>query len=148
MKKAITLVEILIATAILLSAIIPIWGLIGSSNQQVMKSYDEIKASQITMEILEQIENYCYADSLPYDENGKDYSLGSNGTIKISDNSPIIQVGSFEDYFRPKLNIVARPLYIGNEDKPFGSLVSLTFNGKTKEGHDLIYELRGFVSAK
>ena len=147
MKKAITLVEILIAISILVSAIIPIWGLIGSSNQQVMKSYDEIKASQLTIEILEQIENYCFAELLPDDDDGKDYKLSSNGTITLNDDSAVIQVGSFEDYFNPTLNIFSNPLF-DNQGKLMGCIVSLTMYYKTKEGQESKYCLRGFVSAK
>ena len=150
MKKAITLVEMLIATAILLAAIIPIWGLIGSSNQQVMKSYDEIKASQLTMEILEQIENYCSAESLSDEEDGKDYALESNGTIKISEDSPDVQIGTFDDYFEPKLNVRSVPITVKESlgEKLIGSLVSLTLSYNTKEGHNSKYYMRGFVSAK
>ena len=147
MRKAITLVEILISTAILLCAIIPIWGLMGSSNQQVMKSYDEIKASQLTVEILEQIENYCSSELLPDDDEGKNYDISSNGTININDDSHIIQIGSFEEYFEPKLNIRSEHLF-DNQEKLIGSIVSLTLRYKTKEGQDSKYILRGFVSAK
>ena len=147
MKKAITLVEILIAIAILISAILPIWGLIGSSNQQVMKTYDEIKASQLTIEILEQIENYYYSEQLPDDDDGKNYNLSSNGTLSLNSDSTVIQIGSFDDYFTPTLNIFSNPLF-DNQGKLIGSIVSLTLYYRTKEGQESKYCLRGFVNAK
>ncbi len=56
-RKGVSLLEILFASGIMVAAMVPLWGLMGSSHKQVTLSADEIRASQIAAEILEQIEN-------------------------------------------------------------------------------------------
>lgn len=148
-KKALSLVEILIGSAILVSAIIPLWGLMGSSHQQVMRSADEIKASQLTVEILEQIENYFISKDLPRGE-GIEYKLSSGGFINIKEGTKKIQIGYFEDYFSPVLFLETSER-TNNEGDEVGCIVKLTMQYKRKDalGEDVSeYVLRGFVRAK
>ena len=150
-KKALSLVEILIGSAILISAIIPLWGLMGSSHQQVMRSADEIKASQLTVEILEQIENYFVAKDLPRGEDGIiEYKITSGGYINIKEGTQKIHIGNFEDYFSPILFLETSERY-NNEGDEVGRIVKLTMQYQRKDamGEDVSeYVLRGFVSAK
>lgn len=150
-KRALSLVEILISTTILLAAIVPLWGLMGSSNQQIMRSSDEIMASQITVEILEQIENYVDIDALPKGEDDEtlSFNLNSEGAITIKEGITPIKVGSFGDYFMPKLSISSEPQYDNSEDsKLVGRIVTLELEYKSKEGKLSNFILRGYVSAK
>ena len=130
-KLGMSLVEILIAVVIFVSAIIPIWGLMSSSHQQVVRSADEIKISQITVEILEQIENYANAETLLEklnDSDGPDgpNPLTSNGTITLRDIEGLkIKVGSFEYYLMPELTVMFTPITNKNNN-PIGVMVSLT----------------------
>ena len=55
-NRGLSLVEIMVGLAILLVAMVPIWGLMGSSHQQVMRSADEIKVSELAIELLEQLQ--------------------------------------------------------------------------------------------
>ena len=103
-KRGISLVEILIASAVFLAAVIPLWGLMGSSHQQVVRSADEIKASQLTVEILEQIENSQNIEFLPEDDTEKEFVLESGGEISIGGETPVVfKVGDFEEYMEPHL---------------------------------------------
>ncbi len=151
-KKAISLIEILIGTVILLAAIIPLWGLMGSSNQQVMRSADEIKASQLTVEILEQIEHYIKAEDLPDESDGyKEFNLVSGGYITLNEGQDKvkIKVGTFEDYLKPKLLIGSSPRY-NNSSEEVGRIVTLVMEYERKDGQgseNPEYTLRGFVSA-
>lgn len=151
-KQGLSLVEILIAAAILLVAMVPLWGLMGSSHQQVMRSADEIRASQIAVEILEQLENNFSPRELPPEDSPKEYNLNSGGVVTISDSSPtVVKIGHFDSYFMPKLFIETTSMKSsaeGREDQEIGRLVTVMLKYKSKEGRDLDYVLRGFVSAK
>lgn len=155
MKKfGMSLVEILIAVVIFVSAIIPIWGLMSSSHQQVVRSADEIKISQITVEILEQIENYANAETLLEKLNESDGPDGPNPLtsdciISLRDVEGLkIKVGSFDYYLMPELTVMFTPITNKNNN-PIGVMVSLTVSYKSKESMDRTeYMLRGFLSAK
>ena len=152
-KKAFSLVEILIGSAILVAAIIPLWGLMGSSHQQVMRSADEIKASQLTVEILEQIENYISIKDLPRKgDSAIEYKLTSGGFINIKEGTQKIHIGNFEDYFSPRLYLeTTEEHYNCNATEEVGRVIKLTmlYNRKDVMGEDESeYVLRGFVCAK
>ena len=148
-RKAISLVEIIIAAVVFLAAAIPLWGLMGSSHQQVLRSADEIKASQIVVELLEQIENSHNLGCLPNDNDEKTFNLQSGESITLGSSPSIeLKVGAFDDYMAPTLYIssaVAKDAI--NDDKVIGRTVFLVMDYKSKEGRDLTYTLRGFVSA-
>ncbi|MBQ3644061.1 MAG: prepilin-type N-terminal cleavage/methylation domain-containing protein [Candidatus Riflebacteria bacterium] len=148
-RKAITLIEILIAIAVFLVAIIPLWGLMGSSHQQVIRSADEIKISQIAIEVLEQIENNNTFSYLPEEGVEKEFNLQSGGVISLGEEPSIdINLGIFDDYLMPKLYLFTLDVKESFSDEVvIGRIVSLTIDYKSKEGRDLSYTLRGFVSA-
>jgi len=54
--RGISLIEIVVAVSILVMAMVPLFGLMGSSHSQISVSADEVMVSQIALEILEQIE--------------------------------------------------------------------------------------------
>ncbi len=145
-RKAITLIEILIAIAVFLVAIIPLWGLMGSSHQQVIRSADEIKISQIAIEILEQIENNNSFSYLPEEGVVKEFNLNSGGVISLGERD--IQLGIFDDYLMPKLQLFTLDVKdIVSDEVVIGRIVTLIIEYNSKEGRNLSYTLRGFVSA-
>ena len=148
-RRGISLVEILIASVVFLAAAIPLWGLMGSSHQQVVRSADEIKASQLTIELLEQIENSQNIRCLPEDDNGMEFSLESGGEISLGSELPLVlRVGTFDEYMKPKLVISAYTIKDGYVDEiEIGRVVTLVMSYTSKEGHDSSYTLRGFISA-
>ncbi|MBQ2592942.1 MAG: hypothetical protein II567_06645 [Candidatus Riflebacteria bacterium] len=148
-KRGMSLVEILIASAVFLAAVIPLWGLMGSSHQQVTRSADEIKASQLTVEILEQLENSQNIKCLPEDNTEKEYKLESGGEISLGSEPPVVlKVGTFDEYMSPNLVISAKTIDDGyNNQYVIGCVVTLEMNYKSKEGRDSSYTLRGFISA-
>ena len=149
-KRGISLVEILIASAVFLASVIPLWGLMGSSHQQVMRSADEIKASQITIEILEQLENSQNIKCLPEEGDGKEFNLESGGELTLGSEPPVVlKVGTFDEYMAPKLLISSFAIKDGYMDEVvIGRVVDLIMEYKSKEGRDLRYTLRGFISDK
>ncbi len=148
-KRGVSLVEILIAAAILFAAMVPLWGLMGSSHQQVMRSADEVKASQLAVEIMEQLENSHCPECLPEDDAMQEYSLSSGGVVTIGNEPSVtIKISTFEEYFMPKLYVTASTLadsFTGT--RAIGRIVALTIQYRSKEGRDQEYVLRGFVSA-
>ena len=148
-KRGISLVEILIASAVFLAAVIPLWGLMGSSHQQVIRSFDEIKASQLTIEILEQLENSQNIKCLPEDDVQKEFTLVSGGELSLGDETPVaLKVGTFDEYMVPTLVLSAYSIKDGFiEELVIGRVVTLVLNYKSKEGRDSTYTLRGFISA-
>lgn len=148
-KRGISLVEILIASAVFLAAVIPLWGLMGSSHQQVIRSFDEIKASQLTIEILEQLENSQNIKCLPEDDVQKEFTLVSGGELSLGDETPVaLKVGTFDEYMVPTLVLSAYSIKDGFiEEIVIGRVVTLVLNYKSKEGRDSTYTLRGFISA-
>ena len=148
-KRGISLVEILIASAVFLAAVIPLWGLMGSSHQQVVRSFDEIKASQLTIEILEQLENSQNIKCLPEDDVPKEFTLESGGELSLGGETPVVlKVGTFDEYMAPTLVMSAYSIKDGFiEEIVIGRVVTLVLNYKSKEGRDSTYTLRGFISA-
>lgn len=149
-NRGLSLVEIMVGLAILLVAMVPIWGLMGSSHQQVMRSADEIKASELAIELLEQLQNIGNVDCLPNDGEESKYTLNSGGAVPLDEDGAVsLKVGTFEEYFMPKLFISSSNVYDGfTGERVIGRVVSLCIQYKSKEGRALEYVLRGFVSAK
>ena len=149
-KRGLSLVEILIAAAILLAAMIPLWGLMGTSHKQVIRSADEVKASQLAVEILEQLENSHNLECLPKDESNE-YSFNSEGVATVGGAAGItLHFGKFDEYLMPKFVLSSSPVYNkarGDESEEIGRIVSVTIIYNSKEKRDLEYVLRGFVSA-
>lgn len=79
-NRGFSLVEVVVAASILVAAMIPLWGLLGSSHRQVTVSTDEIKVSEIATSIIEQIEN---SDVFP-DNGTVTFSPKSDATIVLS----------------------------------------------------------------
>ena len=148
-KRGMSLVEILIASAVFLAAVIPLWGLMGSSHQQVVRSADEIKASQLTVEILEQIENSHNINCFPEDDVEKEYVLKSGEELSLGSEPPVVlKVGTFEEYLQPHLFVSAYSVKDGFVDEiVIGRVVTLVMKYRSKEGRDSSYTLRGFISA-
>lgn len=104
-RNGLTLVEIVVASVVMIIAIIPLWGLLGSSHRQVVVSSDEVIASQIALEILEQIE---YSGILFDDTDlpGNEYALTGDSTLNIT---PDFEIGisTFPEYLEPVAAIEA-----------------------------------------
>lgn len=145
-KRGISLLEILIASGVMVAAMVPLWGLMGSSHKQVTLSADEIRVSQLAVEILEQIENKGW---LPQDGDfamtpvsGKLLSIGS--TVKVD-----VQVGSFPEYLSLSGKIIVSRYPAATSKPEIGKVIRLMFNYKSKEQvgkEDKSYELSTFVS--
>lgn len=142
-RKGISLLEVLIASSIMVAAMVPLWGLLGSSHRQVTLSADEIRASQLAVEVLEQIEN-----SAIMPENGE-YSFTplSGAVSKVGNTRKIdLRIGEFPDYFDMKAVLdISRFPATGNE---IGKTVKLLLKYKSKEkvgSEEKTYELATFV---
>lgn len=145
-KHGVSLVEILVGASILVIAMVPIWGLMGSSHQQVMRSADEIKASELAIEILEQLENSGITSDLTVDNE----ELNSDATLTVGGESGVtVRIGHFEDYLRPRLYLSSSSVNDGfSGNREIGRVVELIIEYHSKEGRELSYTLRGFVSDK
>lgn len=144
-RRGISLLEILIASGIMVAAMVPLWGLMGSSHKQVTLSADEIRVSQLAAEILEQIENVGWKpDDGDYQvaaESGKKISIGN--TVKIE-----VQIGSYPEYLDVNGKISVKR-YPPSPKVESGKIMSLMLNYKSKEqvGEEIKnYELSTFVS--
>ncbi|MBU1107058.1 MAG: hypothetical protein KKB51_10350 [Candidatus Riflebacteria bacterium] len=142
-RRGMSLLEILIASGIMIAAMVPLWGLMGSSHKQVTLSADEIRVSQLAVEILEQIENKAW---LPLDG---DYAIVPlSGELLSIDSKVKVQIGSFPEYLAlgGKINVSRFPAGTSTE---IGKVIRLILNYKSKEQigkEDKIYELSTFVS--
>lgn len=144
-KRGFSLVEILIGIIILVISTLPLWGLMGSTHQQVIKSSDELNISQLTVEILEQLEYYYSPIDFPGDGfEKKDISLNVGEEITLVDGKRKLKIGHFDTYLEPKLSINIPSL--SNAEKKIGCIVSLVMKYKNKEKHNQEYVLRGFIS--
>lgn len=144
-KRGVSLLEILIASGIMIAAMVPLWGLMGSSHKQVTLSADEIRVSQLAVEILEQIENKNW---LPVDD-VYPLILQSNKLISVGTADKIdLQISSYPEYLVPTAKIkVSR--YPAAPDPEVGKIMQLVVNYKSKEHvgeEDKRYELSTFVS--
>lgn len=127
-KKGLSLLEILIAAGIMVAAMVPLWGLMGSSHKQVTVSADEIKASQIANEILEQIENSKWFP----DPGDISFTLLKNSKMTVGGSKKIeFTVGDYDDYLAPegKIEIEKYPSTSINA----GRIIRLKVFYKTKE---------------
>ncbi len=144
-RQGLSLLEILIASGIMVAAMVPLWGLMGSSHKQVTLSADEIRVSQLAVEILEQIENYGW---IPADG---DYQVAAQSGRQISIGNAIkveVQIGSYPEYLAlsGKINVKGYP---SPPKADTGKIMRLMLNYKTKEQvgeENKSYELSTFVS--
>lgn len=143
-KQGLSLVEILIASSLLIATMVPLWGLMGSSHQQVIRSVEEVKASQLAAEIMEQLENSCNPACLPETDEEVEYNLNSGGVVTIGKepSAVVVKISHFDEYLMPKLIVTSSDELCGS----VGRIVGLTIAYKSKEGRDLDYTLRGFIS--
>jgi hypothetical protein len=122
-RSGLSLLEVLIASGILLAAMLPLWGLMGSSHKQATMSLDELRASQIAAEILEQIENSSWRGDV------SNVVLINDGTTKLANNFDIV-IGEFPEYQQFTINIETTDI---NEPENLGKLLQLTINYFSKE---------------
>ena len=96
-----------------------------------------------------QIENNNTFSYLPEEGVEKEFNLQSGGVISLGEEPSIdINLGIFDDYLMPKLYLFTLDVKESFSDEVvIGRIVSLTIDYKSKEGRDLSYTLRGFVSA-
>ena len=150
-SKGLSLVEIMVSILIFVASIVPIMGLMGSSTQNVVRFSEEIIASQLTIEILEQIKNSHAVNVFSGDSDTYSFTLTSGSTINIGNQSSAltVNVGTFDSYLSPRLTIsseVVKNKFLA--EKTIGRIITLEMRYKSKEGKELLYKLRGFVSAK
>ena len=150
-SKGLSLVEIMVSILIFLASIVPMMGLMGSSTQNVVRFSEEIIASQLTIEILEQIKNSHAVNIFSGDNDSYSFALTPDSTINIGNQTSAltVNVGTFETYLSPKLTInteVVKNKF--SAEKTIGRIITLEMKYKSKEGKELSYKLRGFVSAK
>jgi len=127
-RRGISLLEVVIASSIMIAAMVPLWGLLGSSHRQVTLSSDEIRVSQIAVEVLEQIENLGFAP-----DNGEfSFTPLSGNKISVGGAKKIdLMFGEFPEYLDLKavLDVKKFPA-TGNET---GKIARLSLKYKTKE---------------
>jgi hypothetical protein len=144
-KTGLSLVEILIAASIMVAAMVPLWGLLGSSHRQVTVSADEVRASQIANEIIEQIEN-----SIWFPNPGQiNFTPVSAGAIKIGGADGIdLAFSDFPEYLslQGSLDIEKYP-----STGDSGRILSLKLAYKSREnvGKDnKKYEISTYIARK
>ena len=97
-KKGMSLVEILIAVSLLTATMMPLWGVMSSSHQQVLRSAEEVKASQLAVEVLEQLEILGRIDCLPDNNEYVEFNLNSGGIVTIGNgNSVEVKIGELKN---------------------------------------------------
>eukprot|EP01156_Anaeramoeba_ignava_P015054 Anaeramoba_ignava/a611396_6.p2 GENE.a611396_6~~a611396_6.p2 ORF type:complete len:152 (-),score=8.00 a611396_6:960-1415(-) len=147
-RKGISLLEIIVATCILVAAMVPLWGLLGSSHKQVTVSADEIKASQIALEILEQIENSGWKPDLAVYTAPISFTPKPNSTVTIIPKDKIdVTFGNYPEYL--KLNGKIEVEGYSEEDREIGTIirVKLLFYPKEKVGKaQKAYQASTFIS--
>ena len=134
-KKGMSLLEIVVASCILVAAMVPLWGLLGSSHKQVTVSADEIRASQIALEILEQIENSGWNPDVSVYTSPISFKPKSNTKIMVIPNEKIeIQFGSYPDYLKLEGKIEVEAY--SEDNKEIGKIirVEILFSPKDKVG--------------
>jgi type II secretory pathway pseudopilin PulG len=134
-KKGMSLLEIIVATCILVAAMVPLWGLMGSSHKQVTISADEIRASQIAMEILEQIENSGWNPDAAAYTSPISFTPQPNSKVMIIPKEKIeVQFGNYPDYLKLKGKIEVEAY--SEDDKEIGKVirVEVLFSPKEKVG--------------
>ncbi len=150
-KHGMSLVEIMVSILIFLASMVPLWGLMGTSTQQVVRFSEEIVASQLTVEILEQIKNSHAINVFSGDNDTYHFTLTPGSAINIGNQTSAltVNVGTFETYLAPELTISSE--VVKNKflpEKTIGRIITLEMRYKSKEGKSLTYKLRGFVSVK
>lgn len=128
-RRAISLLEILIASGIMVAAMVPLWGLMGTSHKQVTLSADEIRVSQLAVEILEQIENKGWVpDDGPYN-----IAFASNSLVTLGNTVPLeLQIGSYPAYLELAGQIEVER-YPPAPNVEVGKVMTLIMNYKTRE---------------
>ncbi|MDD2999684.1 MAG: hypothetical protein EOM80_18360 [Erysipelotrichia bacterium] len=145
-RRGISLLEILIASGIMIAAMVPLWGLLGSSHKQVTLSADEIKASQLAVEILEQIENAAWYP----DDREITFQPVARSKFTLDTSAKVeIMIGDFPEYMALKGNIkVEKYLASGQESGKIVRLI-LAYKSKEKVGNEeKTYELATFIPRK
>ena len=120
-RKGLSLLEILIAAGIMVAAMVPLWGLMGSSHKQVTVSADEVRASQLANEILEQMENLRWFP----DPGEVSFSIIKNSKVAVGTNHRIdVAIGDFPEYLSPEAGRILRLIInykskeqVGKEEK-------------------------------
>ncbi|GAB4271991.1 MAG: hypothetical protein Kow0029_10200 [Candidatus Rifleibacteriota bacterium] len=145
-RKGLSLLEILVASAIMIAALVPLWGLMGSSHKQATISADEVRASQISNEIIEQIENSSW-----YPDQGEiSFTPLKNGKVTIGVSKKLeISFGDYPDYLDPKgrLEIENYP----TTGVSVGRIIRLilSYNTKEKVGKEIkAYQISTFIPRK
>ncbi|MDN5280120.1 MAG: hypothetical protein PWR01_4085 [Clostridiales bacterium] len=146
MRRGLSLVEILIASTIMVAAMVPLWGLLGSSHQQVTISADEVRASQMANEIIEQIEN---SNWFP-DPGEINFTPVKDSMITVGTSKKVkIAIGDFPDYFKPDCRLEIEK-YPASGDA-YGRIVRLkvNYNAKDKVGNEVnTYQISTFIARK
>ncbi|MFZ5949116.1 MAG: type IV pilus modification PilV family protein [Candidatus Rifleibacteriota bacterium] len=139
-----SLVEILVASTILVAALVPLWGLLGSSHKQITVSADEVRASQIANEILEQIENAGWASAL----DSATFKPVKNSKIKVGGKKPVeLSFGDFPDYLDPEVEITMVKYPAGGSFSGRIIRLELSYKSKEKVGTAVKkYQISTFVS--
>ncbi|NLM17798.1 MAG: hypothetical protein GX221_08795 [Candidatus Riflebacteria bacterium] len=128
-KRGISLVELMVAAFILILAMLPLWGLLGSSHERVARTSDEILAGQMALEVAEQLEQTGF---LP--ETGE-VSPDADGKLLLTRGSRTLTclISPFDPYFEPKFafssEIVGSPSI---ESPTRGYVVHIDLSFKTK----------------
>lgn len=123
----------MIAAVILVLAMIPLWGLMGSSHKQAMTSADELRVAQLASEVLEQIEigSYSVADNSTIDLNPEGH-FDDDGNVK---NSP------FPSYLKNPGGLECRY-------KESDTIRYVTITYKEPDGKMRRYTLSGYIDKK
>lgn len=122
-----SLIEILIATAILIAAMVPLWGLLGASHTQVTASTDEVLVSEIAVSIIEQIEKFNW---IP-DKKIISFTPKSGAAIDIgSSNKCNISFAKYPDHLKLTGTVKSKNFPASQTDS--GKIVSIELNYKTK----------------
>ena len=121
-RSGVTLVEVIIASVILVVAMIPLWGLMGSTHKQVMSSSDELRLAQIASELLEQVEAGIVTDT-----EGTLQQNGSEDSIKHCDFPAYIEEMKFK--VTTENDPPIRRVTVSYEDKTVGKTRQYTVAG-------------------
>lgn len=143
-RNGLSLLEILIAAGIMVAAMVPLWGLMGSSHKQITVSADEVRASQLANEILEQMENLHWFP----DPGEVSFSILKNSKVSIGSNHRIdIEIGDFPDYLSPKGRVEVEKYPSSSPEA--GRILRLIIDYKSKEHvgrEDKFYQVSTFVA--
>lgn len=145
-RRGLSLLEIIIAASIMVAAMVPLWGLMGASHKQITVSADEVRASQIANEIIEQIEN---SNWFP-DAGEINFTFLKNSNVTIGNAQKTeISIGDYPDYLQPKglLEIEKYPPTGMNTGRIIR--LKIAYSGKDKVGKAVkTYQASTFIAGK